>query len=149
MSDDDAIRRYLASPLTIFLGTADDLRDDDLDKSRDADRQGADRLERGRNAYEEGRKLATRNGWAFSWTLVEAPNVGHEARAMFDRPACEAALFGVQDAPKVVTNSIGMKLAKIPAGEFLMGMPDTPEELAKVFPLYKGEVTDGVRGSQE
>ena len=128
------------------------LRDRDLDKSRDADQQGANRLERGRAAYEAARLLAIRNGWKFGWTLVEATNVGHEARAMLDSPACEEALFGVQDAPKTktVTNSIGMKLVKIPAGEFVMGMPDTPEEMAKVFPLYKGEFSDrGVERLQE
>jgi formylglycine-generating enzyme len=38
--------------------------------------------------------------------------------------------------PKVVTNSIGMKLALIPAGEFTMGSDARPEELRKFFPQY-------------
>ena len=138
LGDDEAVRRYLAQPMTIFLGTADNLRDNDLDKSPDADKQGATRLERGRNAFEAGRRLALREGWAFRWTLVEAPNVGHDARAMFDNPACEAAIFGEQDAPKAETNSIGMKLVTIPAGEFMMGMGETREELARAFPRYEG-----------
>jgi formylglycine-generating enzyme required for sulfatase activity len=35
--------------------------------------------------------------------------------------------------PKEFTNSIGMKLVGIPAGEFLMGNHDSPEALAKAF----------------
>ena len=142
LGSDDAIRRYLAQPLTIFLGTDDNLRDDHLDKSPDADRQGATRLERGRNAFDAGRQLATREGWTFNWSLVEALGIGHDARAMFDSPACEEAIFGAQDASKPVTNSIGMKLVEIPAGEFMMGMGETPEALAKVFPMYKGRRID-------
>ena len=32
-----------------------------------------------------------------------------------------------------ITNSIGMKLVQIPDGEFMMGAPESPEELAKEF----------------
>jgi formylglycine-generating enzyme required for sulfatase activity len=57
-----------------------------------------------------------------------------------------------QDADKVITNSLGMKLARIPAGKFLMGSPETeaerdPEEVqhevAITRPFYLGvtEVT--------
>jgi formylglycine-generating enzyme required for sulfatase activity len=37
---------------------------------------------------------------------------------------------------KVITNSIGMKLTLIPAGEFLMGSSESPEELRKAFRDY-------------
>ncbi len=36
----------------------------------------------------------------------------------------------------VVTNSIGMKLVLIPAGEFLMGSAESPEEVGRVFRDY-------------
>jgi formylglycine-generating enzyme required for sulfatase activity len=39
-----------------------------------------------------------------------------------------------RDQDKTITNSIGMKLVKIPAGEFMMGNHDTPQELATAFP---------------
>jgi poly(3-hydroxybutyrate) depolymerase len=94
LAGDDRVRRFLARPLTIYLGTADTERDEYLDKSGDADRQGVSRLERGRNAFREARELAGKNNWEFGWRLVEAPGVGHDHTAMFNDPACELALFG-------------------------------------------------------
>jgi sulfatase modifying factor 1 len=35
--------------------------------------------------------------------------------------------------PVVITNSIGMKLVLIPAGEFIMGSKESPEELARLY----------------
>jgi dienelactone hydrolase len=94
LAREEVIRRYLAQPLTIYLGTQDDARDADLDKTSGADRQGRNRLERGRNAYATARRLAESKGWSFQWRLVEAGGVGHDAAAMFDSPACASALFG-------------------------------------------------------
>ncbi|MCY2987601.1 MAG: SUMF1/EgtB/PvdO family nonheme iron enzyme [Planctomycetota bacterium] len=37
---------------------------------------------------------------------------------------------------ETLTNSIGMKLVLIPAGEFMMGSPESPEQLTKAFPAY-------------
>jgi pimeloyl-ACP methyl ester carboxylesterase len=90
----DRLRRYLARPLTIYLGTADNERDQYLDKSSGADRLGKSRLERGRNLFSFARELAEKEGWEFGWRLVEAPGVGHDHKAMFDDPMCEIALFG-------------------------------------------------------
>ena len=39
--------------------------------------------------------------------------------------------------PKAVTNSIGMKLTLIPAGEFRMGSSESPEQLQKAFRRYR------------
>lgn len=99
LADDAAIRRYLARPLTIYLGTDDVRRDDDLDTSPEADRQGRTRLERGRKTFEAARALAERRGWTFGWRLLEARGIGHDARAMLDDPACLAALFGPAVVP--------------------------------------------------
>ena len=41
-----------------------------------------------------------------------------------------------QAAANTITNSIKMTLARIPAGEFMMGNPESNEELAKAFPQY-------------
>jgi hypothetical protein len=96
LSDEQRLRKYLAQPLTIYLGTRDNERDDDLDTSPEADQQGNTRLERGRKVFDAARRLAQEKGWEFRWTLVEAEDVGHDHRKMFDAPACDAALFGVQ-----------------------------------------------------
>ena len=99
--DDGRLQRYLARPLTIYLGTADTERDQYLDKSAGADRQGKSRLERGRNVYRDARELAEKKGWELGWRLVEAPGIGHDHTAMFDDPACEIALFGRRgDSPR-------------------------------------------------
>ena len=83
LANDDALRRYLAQPVTLLLGTADIKRDADLNVRDGAERQGANRLERGHNAFNAARQLAQEKGWPFGWRLLEVPNVGHSARLMF------------------------------------------------------------------
>ncbi|MDR3633925.1 MAG: hypothetical protein P4L84_08980 [Isosphaeraceae bacterium] len=94
LSSADALRRYLAQPLTIYLGALDNQLDESLDQGAGANRQGANRNERGRNIYRAAEQLARTNGWEFRWALVEAAGVGHDHRGMFDSPACQMALFG-------------------------------------------------------
>lgn len=94
LADDEALRRYLAQPVTIFLGSADVHRDAHLNVSDEAMRQGANRRERGRRVFEAAQALAQEKGWTFAWRLVEAPDVGHSARAMYASPAADAALAG-------------------------------------------------------
>ena len=88
------LRRYLAAPLTIYLGTADDQPDEDFDDSDEAMQQGGGRHQRGLALYWSGRTLAAARGWPFAWKLVEAPGVGHDHEKMFDHPNCAVALFG-------------------------------------------------------
>ena len=48
--------------------------------------------------------------------------------------------------PEVIENSLGMKFVRVPAGEFLMGSDETPQALARDYPLYEArrflELTD-------
>lgn len=88
---DGALAAYLAQPLTIYLGGGD-TGDDHLLDHPAARRQGANRLERGRQVYAQGKAAAARLGVAFNWTLVVAPAVGHDARAMLDAPQAPMAL---------------------------------------------------------
>jgi pimeloyl-ACP methyl ester carboxylesterase len=92
LSGDDTLRRYLAQPVTIYLGSEDIAHDAALNVSADAMRQGTNRHERGLRVFEAARTLAQKNGWPFAWRLVEAPGVGHSARAMYASPAADAAL---------------------------------------------------------
>jgi len=91
---DDALRRYLAQPITLYLGMEDTQRDEYLSKTPEADRQGTTRWERGQNAFHAARELARRRGWAFNWRLVAVPGVGHDHEAMFDNRLCKEAMFG-------------------------------------------------------
>ncbi len=93
LGGDDAIKRYLAAPLTLFLGTADVLPQD-LDVTPTAMKQGATRIERGRNCFKLAEALAKKNGWPFNWRLVEAEGIGHSGGKMFGHPNSGVALLG-------------------------------------------------------
>lgn len=85
------LRRYLAQPITIYLG-GDDIGEFRMLNNRAAQRQGRNRLERGRTIYDQARRLAEQNGWTLNWRLVEAPGVGHSGRGMLRAPIASAAL---------------------------------------------------------
>jgi hypothetical protein len=88
---EDALRRYLQQPLTIYLGEADD-QDDEQNNTAQARAQGASRHERGLNAFKAGQAAAQARGAAFNWRLVELPGVGHDAAKMFAAPQAVQAL---------------------------------------------------------
>ncbi|MFD0894581.1 hypothetical protein KBB96_05825 [Luteolibacter ambystomatis] len=92
-SSDEAIKRYLAVPLTLYLGTGD-VALKYLDTGKAAMKQGATRIERGRNAYAAARKLAEEKGWPFHWTLVEAEGLEHGCGPMWSHPRCQEAFLG-------------------------------------------------------
>ena len=92
LGNDAAIRRYLAVPLTLFLGTAD-TGTANLDQTAEARKQGATRIERGRNCFRYAETLARERGWPFNWSLIEVPGIGHDSRKMFASPQAQAALF--------------------------------------------------------
>lgn len=93
LGGDQAIKRFLAQPLTLYLGTADVLPKD-LDMKPEAMKQGPTRIERGRANFRLAQQVAGQHGWRLNWRLVEAPGVGHNSRAMFSHPNCAEALFG-------------------------------------------------------
>ena len=94
LANDARLQRYLAAPLTLYLGTGDDRDDEWFDKSKDAMAQGTGRHQRGLCLYWTARTLAAARGWPFGWRLVEAPGVEHDHEAMFAHAMCEVALFG-------------------------------------------------------
>jgi dienelactone hydrolase len=95
LGGDDQIKAYLAAPLTLYLGTAD-LLTKDLDASPEAMLQGKSRFERGHACFEMAQSLAKKHGWPFNWRLVEAPDQGHNAGAMFGHPQV-LKTFGASD----------------------------------------------------
>lgn len=97
-SDDESLRRYLAAPLTFYLGTADtDPNAKSLDRSAAALRQGKSRYERGHACFAFARALAQARGWTFGWRLVEAAGIGHDAALMFAAPEAMDAVFARSD----------------------------------------------------
>lgn len=94
LSSDDVLQRYLAAPLVLYQGTGDVLPSNNFDQSEAGMRQGPNRLERGRAAFEAARKLAKERGWEFNWKKVETPDIGHQAAFMFAAKEAEMALFG-------------------------------------------------------
>lgn len=94
LANDEVLRRYLAVPLTLYLGTGDVLPSNNFDASAAGMKQGAHRLARGRACFAAAQALARQRGWVFNWRKVEAPGIGHEAAFMFAAREAGDALFG-------------------------------------------------------
>lgn len=66
--------------------------------------------------------------------------------------ACIAAICQAGEPPKPlpreITNSIGMKLVLIPAGEFMMGSRESPEALVAAFANIQGNPRRAAQASQ-
>ncbi|MGZ2744800.1 hypothetical protein [Burkholderia stagnalis] len=92
---DDALRAYLAQPITVLLGTAD-TGNRHLVHGRMADAQGPTRHARGLHAFQAARAAAESRGWAFGWRLVEVPGVGHDATRMFASPEAREAVQDIR-----------------------------------------------------
>ncbi len=86
-----ALRRYLATNITVLLGQ-EDVGSRDLATGREAEEQGSTRFERGENAFREAELVARQHGWTFNWHLAIVPGVGHSARSMFASDQMFAAL---------------------------------------------------------
>lgn len=93
--NEEALKRYLAQPITIYLGKLDVVIDEDLNVLPPAVAQGRDRFTRGRNAFESARLLARQKQWPFEWKLVEVDDVGHDHEKMFNHEKCRDAIFPV------------------------------------------------------
>lgn len=95
LANDDALRAYLAAPITLLLGTADTATEGrNLDRSEPALAQGPHRFARGHTVYAAAKKLAQERGWEFNWRLIEVPGVGHSGRRMLGSEQASEALFG-------------------------------------------------------
>jgi len=91
-ASDERIRRYLAQPITIYVGT----NDTELAQlpTGDAYAQGVHRYSRNLRWFNEAMDLAYQREWEFNWRLVIADGPGHSPPDMFDHPQIGNALFG-------------------------------------------------------
>jgi poly(3-hydroxybutyrate) depolymerase len=92
LSNDDRIKRYLALPMTVYIGTADTATAQ-LPMG-EAYAQGVHRYSRNIRWFNEAMDLAYEKKWAFNWRLVIADGPGHSPKDMFDHPQIGNALFG-------------------------------------------------------
>jgi poly(3-hydroxybutyrate) depolymerase len=92
LGGESALKRFLAQPITLYLGTGDTIQDKNFPKGPLASKQGDSRYERGKNAYKAAKKLAGEKKWDFEWNVVEAEGVGHVAAEMFKNDNCLDAL---------------------------------------------------------
>ena len=74
--------RYYAKDLTILLGSADTLRTNKLRVSPEAERQGPNRLERGKYFFAANRANAAAAGQVFNWKIAYVPDAGHQHKLM-------------------------------------------------------------------
>ena len=79
---EEALRRYLATKVTVLLGQ-EDVGSRNLATSKEAEEQGGTRLERGQTVFREAELIARQHGWPFNWHLAIVPGVGHSASQMF------------------------------------------------------------------
>lgn len=92
VSDGD-VRRMVATPLTVLLGSADDEPDaDGLRDDEGSREQGSTRFERGRHFFGVGQHAAVDRNTPLSWDLEVVEGVGH-SNAEMAAPAA-AVLFG-------------------------------------------------------
>jgi dienelactone hydrolase len=93
---DERIRRYLALPLTVAIGTAD--REMAQLPQGDAYDQGVHRYSRNLRWFNEAMDLAFQNEWEFNWRLVIFHGAGHPPVEMFHHPQIGNALFGHRES---------------------------------------------------
>ena len=92
LSNDQRIQRYLAQPITVYIGT----HDTEMAQlpTGDAYEQGVHRYSRNLRYFNEAMDLAYEREWEFNWRLVIADGPGHSPPDMFNHAPIENALFG-------------------------------------------------------
>ncbi len=91
-STDERIRRFLALPLTVAIGTHD-VEEGQLPTGAAFD-QGVHRYSRNLRWFNTAMDLAHQEGWEFNWRLVLSHGAGHDPPDMFFHPQMGNALFG-------------------------------------------------------
>jgi formylglycine-generating enzyme required for sulfatase activity/serine/threonine protein kinase len=82
-----------------------------------------------------------RNGWAANWIGVQFEGNTLEIPRTVSRESPAPARASTGTSPNAVTNTLGMKLALIPAGEFMMGTPPTEEGRRSEETLHRVTIT--------
>ena len=91
----EQIKKYLSKPIILQLALGDTIRESFLRKTLEAERQGRNRMERGRSFWLYIHQLAASRGWECHWRKIEECGIGHEAVPM-----------GKQAVPLLTTDSL-------------------------------------------
>lgn len=85
------LKRAFRKKLVLFIGEFDNQSETRglMLRSETADKQGTNRLDRGKNFYKFSNELAKESDFSFNWKLEIIPNVGHNHKKM----AKEAAKY--------------------------------------------------------
>jgi hypothetical protein len=96
-SNDERIRRYLALPITVAVGT----HDTELAQlpTGDAYDEGVHRYSRALHWFTQAMDLAYERRWDFNWRLVIFDGPGHSPPDMFNHPQIGNALYGHRSDP--------------------------------------------------
>lgn len=89
------LKKYLALPVTIYLGSEDTVRDSQLATGSYADAQGRNRRARGEFVFNEAKANAQKLGVPFNWKLIYASGCGHSAGCMLRNSNADNA-FGLE-----------------------------------------------------
>lgn len=81
---DEELAAAFAKPVVILLGEADTRRTENLRQTPEADAQGMNRLERGKNFFAIAQEKAAEMGVPFNWQAATVSGVGHDGAAMAD-----------------------------------------------------------------
>jgi len=92
LSNDQRLERYLALPMTVYIGSADTATAQ-LPMG-DAYAQGVHRYSRNIRWFNTAMDLAYQRKWVFNWRLVIADGPGHSPHDMFYNSQIQNALFG-------------------------------------------------------
>jgi formylglycine-generating enzyme required for sulfatase activity len=96
--------------------------------------RNASEVAHGRDFHAHVDRLIRGIEWLFQKAVAAPPSTR--------RPVAVEPVPAPVEPPKSITNSIGMKLVLIPAGEFLMGSPDTDKEaLDREKPQHRVRIT--------
>ena len=93
MSEQTLRDRFAGRPTTLLLGTSDTSRGGNLDTSCAADRQGANRYERGHRYHDGYPPAQSGSGIDSTHPISDVPAVGHSWSAMARSAQGRAALF--------------------------------------------------------
>ena len=72
----EQIKKYLSKPIILQLALGDTIRESFLRKTPEAERQGRNRMERGRSFWLYIHQLAASRGWECHWRKIEECGIG-------------------------------------------------------------------------